>query len=342
MAWSTPSPQHGAMASRPHPLGRRGRLSTASSSSSFSGPLPAYTLATSTEPAATTSVSKQDPFPLPYTPPTTAPHHPLDIPEILARVGQFVPLWVKINPDSRAYFYPQTLVRCTAVSRHWRSVMSPILWFLFDDNLMSTVPRLVAHRNAHFIRVLTQRHVYGNQRLECRNLLELVTSPWVAGTEELLKENPRLKKFSRHTKNHYKIVWQFVYDAMTLSCKRLTELEFRGCELDMKQLAPLLQDHLPSLRVLTLQDLDILPMDPMVLSVNPPQFTQIREMCMGMFTIKSAFSLVDMVRYCPNLERMRIVDIGKPWNTNSMSLLTKSSRVIDPLITNLSKYCLNL
>ncbi|KAG0058252.1 hypothetical protein BGZ89_001436 [Linnemannia elongata] len=92
--------------------------------------------------------------------------HPLEIPEILTRVGRHVPLWVHTKPSSSftsppvpephnqpinsitlpqppmgpPYFDPQHLLSCIQVNRTWHDIFLPILCFSFDDTAVQTAP----------------------------------------------------------------------------------------------------------------------------------------------------------------------------------------------------------
>jgi hypothetical protein len=109
--------------------------------------------------------------------------HPLDIPEILALVGTFLPLWVHHNPKSpditAACFKPKTLVTCFRVSKLWHQTLLPILWYGYWSWLsdMRDIPAAVLYRNSHHLRILdihryTTRHI-DLTLLNCTNLVDL-------------------------------------------------------------------------------------------------------------------------------------------------------------------------
>ncbi|KAG0374307.1 hypothetical protein BGX24_010565 [Mortierella sp. AD032] len=62
--------------------------------------------------------------------------HALEIPEILALVGSFVPLWKHTSPNhsysETPVFQPKTLVNCLQVSKLWHRTLLPIIWSLVD------------------------------------------------------------------------------------------------------------------------------------------------------------------------------------------------------------------
>lgn len=109
--------------------------------------------------------------------------HPLEIPEILALVGSFLPLWVYHNPMrpsiASACFEPRTLVTCFRVSKLWHETLLPILWYGYWSWLadMRDIPATALHRNSHHLRVLyLNQHTTGDINLillNCTNLVDL-------------------------------------------------------------------------------------------------------------------------------------------------------------------------
>ncbi|KAG0320366.1 hypothetical protein BGZ99_004558 [Dissophora globulifera] len=68
--------------------------------------------------------------------------HPLDIPEIIALVGQFIPLW-SFSKDVytrtsliRDVFEPQDLLSAALVNRAFHHTLTPLLWQVYDDSLV--------------------------------------------------------------------------------------------------------------------------------------------------------------------------------------------------------------
>jgi hypothetical protein len=110
-------------------------------------------------------------------------HPPLEIPEILALVGSFLPLWVNNNPKSpltlSTRFKPKTLVTCFRVSKLWHKTLLPILWYGYWSWLsdMRDIPAAALYRNSHYLRLLYfNRYSTGDvdlARLNCTNLVDL-------------------------------------------------------------------------------------------------------------------------------------------------------------------------
>ncbi|KAG0073256.1 hypothetical protein BGZ89_008156 [Linnemannia elongata] len=108
----------------------------------------------------------------------TPQRNPLDVSEILLRVGYFLPLWKlsiqppppeprlrpyeirrtqlpKNNPPTYIYtFHPQDLRSCLQVSKHWHQVLLPFLWEIYTYPAMYNVPSTRINRIGHLIRTL--------------------------------------------------------------------------------------------------------------------------------------------------------------------------------------------
>ncbi|KAG9072983.1 hypothetical protein KI688_000764 [Linnemannia hyalina] len=100
--------------------------------------------------------------------------NPLDVSEILLRVGYHLPLWKLVpqqpppqrrpryyqhhhqqqnEPITYAYiFYPQDLRSCLQVSKHWHQVLLPFLWEIYTYPAMFNVPSTRINRIGHHIR----------------------------------------------------------------------------------------------------------------------------------------------------------------------------------------------
>ncbi|KAK3809671.1 MAG: hypothetical protein J3R72DRAFT_81709 [Linnemannia gamsii] len=137
--------------------------------------------------------------------------HALEIPEILALVGSFLPLWKHTSPNhsysETPVFQPKTLVNCLQVSKLWHRTLLPILWYGYWATSMDmTVPEDVVARHSHFFRILdledwsTSGHRDGGRDLsmfECRSLVDLRVfvgdKEEPTGAKRLLRANPGIK-----------------------------------------------------------------------------------------------------------------------------------------------------
>ncbi|KAF9147795.1 hypothetical protein BG015_010513 [Linnemannia schmuckeri] len=63
--------------------------------------------------------------------------HPLELPEILIRIGHFIPLWVQIPRTADYRIQPKALVPSILVCMLWYNILSPLLWYFYDTELVS-------------------------------------------------------------------------------------------------------------------------------------------------------------------------------------------------------------
>ncbi|KAH7050588.1 hypothetical protein BKA57DRAFT_459094 [Linnemannia elongata] len=125
--------------------------------------------------------------------------HPLDIPEILAVIGSFLPLWVgptpkptckrKRNPKRNPkrppdindlVFKPKTILTCLLVSKLWYKTLLPVLWYSYRSGFMDEVPDAVIRRNSPHFRILSilqwsqwSYRCFNFACFECTKLVEL-------------------------------------------------------------------------------------------------------------------------------------------------------------------------
>ncbi|KAF9156034.1 hypothetical protein BG015_007600 [Linnemannia schmuckeri] len=115
--------------------------------------------------------------------------HPLDIPEILAVIGAFLPLWVDptpcLNPKrptdtGSLLFRPKILLSCLLVSKLWHKTLLPVLWYSYRSDSMDKVPDAVIGRYSHHFRILSicqwsqwSYRCFDLSYFECTKLVEL-------------------------------------------------------------------------------------------------------------------------------------------------------------------------
>ncbi|KAG0219644.1 hypothetical protein BGX33_001816 [Mortierella sp. NVP41] len=119
---------------------------------------------------------------------------PIDIPELLARVADFVPLWER-DPNYAGYptFRPKSVLSCFRVSR---------LWHLYDEYYTKRAPHETITRHSHLLQVFRtpDKHV---GPFHCRTPTKLhITVSWSGRPEEtlpmeaqrdLVRQNPQLR-----------------------------------------------------------------------------------------------------------------------------------------------------
>ncbi|KAG0068809.1 hypothetical protein BGZ89_004040 [Linnemannia elongata] len=125
--------------------------------------------------------------------------HPLDLPEIVERIGHFLPLWTLelsgYENRQKTVFDPKTFHACMLVSKLWYDTLLPILWADYDAEGMARVPQEVLVRNTHHFRTFLLQHtepcIAG-----CTRLVQATLHPggWCLEiVERLVQSNPGLK-----------------------------------------------------------------------------------------------------------------------------------------------------
>lgn len=70
------------------------------------------------------------------------PVHPLQLPEIIERLGHSLPLWSqKKDQDgpTRIVFMPKTFIACLLVSKLWHYTLFPLIWTNYDAEGMEHI-----------------------------------------------------------------------------------------------------------------------------------------------------------------------------------------------------------
>ncbi|KAI7826158.1 hypothetical protein BC939DRAFT_475855 [Gamsiella multidivaricata] len=129
--------------------------------------------------------------------------NPLTIPEIIAMIGQLIPLTHRatytdpFNPTRTTttfIFAPRDLLACTAVSRAWRRVLLPILWRSYDSALMRYVPLAALQINSvHFQSFRDQFGHHHPGPFYSTNLRRLIISQQHSWTVPFMLSNPGLQ-----------------------------------------------------------------------------------------------------------------------------------------------------
>ncbi|KAF9148691.1 hypothetical protein BG015_009563, partial [Linnemannia schmuckeri] len=129
--------------------------------------------------------------------------HPLEVPEILTRIGQYLSLWVEHDENDLGErtiaFDHHTLLSCMQVSKLWYQTLLPILWYSYDGLRMAALPQEVITRySRHF------RHFHSNgyhagpflstHLVELTIYIKMMDPPFsLTSQKRLIRANPRLR-----------------------------------------------------------------------------------------------------------------------------------------------------
>lgn len=83
--------------------------------------------------------------------------NPLEIPEVIALVIRYVPLWTPPSmsrPSLR--FKPKDVLSCSAVNSTWRHASLSTLWFTYDESqkIVANIPSGVLRQNSRFFKII--------------------------------------------------------------------------------------------------------------------------------------------------------------------------------------------
>ncbi|KAH7059946.1 hypothetical protein BKA57DRAFT_446035 [Linnemannia elongata] len=121
--------------------------------------------------------------------------HPLQLPEIIARVGNFLPLWSQERALGscrlKLVFLPKTFLTCFLISKVWHDTLLPLLWSYYEAEAMEIVPLPTLARYSVYFRTYCH-HGYGSRALDifgCRRVVKAALNP---ETIEELEESRRM------------------------------------------------------------------------------------------------------------------------------------------------------
>lgn len=130
--------------------------------------------------------------------------HALELPEILVRVGYFLPLWIfQVVPESgvpKMTFKPRTVLSCLLVSKLWYQTLLPVLWHTYTYESMKRASQEVLDRNSPLLRIL-DAHSDLPSPFHCTNLVELSILQGVLdmnAQRQLVRTNSGLKALRWH------------------------------------------------------------------------------------------------------------------------------------------------
>ncbi|KAF9983483.1 hypothetical protein BGZ65_001744 [Modicella reniformis] len=234
--------------------------------------------------------------------------NPLEIPEILALVGMYIPMW---QPVVGGYsFHPQDMLSCTLVSHHFRITLLPILWYTFDEKASSAVPieniRKYTPYFRHHFNYGYRKDYPTHCREPCTRLTQLTIAVSQKGEHdiEFIKSNPGLKRLEC-TENYYS-------DAFT-HLSQLEHLRYQNMgNKSHQQSFQLISKNLKSLRLKS--SIGKLGLEGLV-------FPNLKELSTDLCDLQDA---MDLLHGCPNLESLESVESFSPRSLLNVTQALKS------------------
>ncbi|CAO3566122.1 unnamed protein product [Mortierella alpina] len=229
--------------------------------------------------------------------------NPLDLPEIIARIGQFLPLWS--GEGFQREFDPRPLLRCSLVSRSFRAALLPTLWYLYDGYRMRNIPQHILIKYSPYFRIITSTGPFKGP-FRCRNLIELSTVYGQEWSRDLLVSNPGLKRLVWGGPFHRRIEtleqqqeWELELKAL-LGLENLDEFRTTGFSLGEGIFVKVLRNNAARLSNLALSTVAG------VTSIKGLELPHLTELHVTLGCVESP-ALVDLLRCCPRLQRLSLM-----------------------------------
>ncbi|KAG0326004.1 hypothetical protein BGZ99_010298 [Dissophora globulifera] len=229
--------------------------------------------------------------------------NPLEIPEIIAMVGKFIPLsrrvistdFFNFTITSTSVFSPYDLLVCTTVSRTWRRILLPILWRSYDGALMRYVPLAVLQANSVYFRSFRDQlgHHHSGPFL-ATNLRQLIISQQHDWAVPFMITNPGLQHLTWTGSGHALLDKE--YEAL-INLTNLGDLCLSNWSLSGQQLALILCAS-PRLSRLSLSFVDGVQDLKDMLTLYT-----LEEISLG-YMPRNSQCLMKLVQYCPSLRRI--------------------------------------
>ncbi|KAG0335724.1 hypothetical protein BG004_008353 [Podila humilis] len=230
-------------------------------------------------------------------PPHTSTH-PLELPEILLRVGYFVQQWC--HDEFYWEIYLSDLVACIKVNRLFYRTLRPLLWTMFHTEMNRyNIPPESVKANIHHVYYLHILYPDQPSLWDATNLEFLLAHRHLPATSilDLIRANPRI----------FCLEWHF-------PC--------RGSRKEIEDIIPTLATHLPLLRILYIKEwrrekgIDLAPLLQGVPLLQELQFYKIRG-----FTFDEAFFGFSRASICNHpLLHLTTLRLDIEWNQNSAKL----------------------
>ncbi|KAG0376673.1 hypothetical protein BGX24_007392 [Mortierella sp. AD032] len=244
--------------------------------------------------------------------------NPLEIPEIVAMVGQQIPLCQRTllsNPYTGTFtnsvpvtlFAPKDLLACTAVCKVWRRILLPVLWRYYDGALMRHVPLRVLQKASVYFRIFRDPvGQYHQGPFFSTHLQQLIISLQHEWGIPFLDANPALQHLT------WTGLGQPLEDQQFMALSRMGQLRdlcLSNCSFVGRSLAMVLVAS-PGLSRLSLSSVDgITHLDEMTYMVS------LEEIALGYLPISSQHAVLDdLTRFCPNLRRISFLGTWGPTN----------------------------
>ncbi|KAG0195614.1 hypothetical protein BGX28_000980 [Mortierella sp. GBA30] len=241
--------------------------------------------------------------------------NPLDLPEIITRIGWFIPLWIKRPTSSDLLLQPRDLISCLSVNSAFYAILTPILWTVYNDRAFrhpySVVdgeqgrhsapnPDVLLKNSIHF-RFFETRITDITLRYRCTQLQELTLTRRIREdlAVELILANPDLRHLNWECQIDVPCPMRTQEYAALGRLQKLVSLELAGWTFEHHLLSPILRRN--QLRLQNLSFIFCGGLDSIQEWVQLPRLTTLT---LDYWYANAA--LPELIRYCPALETLTI------------------------------------
>ncbi|GJJ74442.1 hypothetical protein EMPS_06800 [Entomortierella parvispora] len=252
-------------------------------------------------------------------------HHALELPEIITRIGQFLPLWTGHGLSRE--FNPTPLLSCALVSKLFRSQLLPTLWYIYDGFRMRSIPAHILAKYSPYFRIITSTGPFKGP-FHCRNLIELWTVYGQEWSRDLLVSNPGLKRLVWGGPFHRRIEtleqqqeWELELKAL-MGLARLDEFRTSGFSLGEGIFVKVLRNNASQL-----MNLQMMSRVAGVTSIEGLELPFLTELQVA-FGEEESPAMVDLVRCCPRLQRLSLTG-SKTRRANSTATVSAMMNLLE-------------
>ncbi|KAF9203895.1 hypothetical protein BGZ49_005912 [Haplosporangium sp. Z 27] len=268
--------------------------------------------------------------------------NPLEIPEIIAMVGQFIPISRKAtyhdpfypnNFSTTIVFSPKDLLACTLVSRTWRRILLPNLWRSYDGSMMRYVPLNVLQTNSVYFRSFRDQYSqHHSGPFFATNLRQLIISQHHDWAVPFLLSNPGLRSLTWTGLGRTILEKEFI---ALVGLANLRELCLSNINLTGRQLGLILCSS-PRLLRLSLSSVEgIRELDGILI------LFALEEISFG-YVPASSQCLLQLLQYCPSLQKLSFLGTWIPEQTRDLLKLGSDLRYCCPELCSIqfaAAYC---
>ncbi|KAG0050479.1 hypothetical protein BGZ83_004720 [Gryganskiella cystojenkinii] len=226
----------------------------------------------------------------------------LETPEIVALIGEFIPLWTHLRRQDKYQFHPAALLRLGRVSKMWRQSFLPIVWRVYCSQSMSHVPFETKEQNSVYFRYFHSHHPFHSWKVTSNLIKHVSLFDWDETVFLILFKKLETLKRLDWGRVSFMQLQDELWDVFNLVSETLTTLSLYNWDIRPQQLINLLV-LLPHLVSLSLTTTPLLPLslnESMDVVRLPIQELELIEVMASMPNMECRF-FQQLIECCPDL-----------------------------------------